>query len=215
MKYAITTLRFEYFYQKCINFCHEIPPVPAIGQEFEYNVPWTFSQEFDRKNHVWTEIKDWEQQWCELKQKGNDGIVDKISERKKKKKSQSKQNGNNNNNNNNNNNSNEVVVHSVGDMNSDNESEMDINMNGMQEEYDQAVVEHKLRLQQLESEYQEKVRKMEQEMSQSRLRLENQIQKDTQNHKNKMKQFEVETKNAKNEIRKLEIEKEKQHQKIG
>ena len=52
----MATLRFEYFYQKCMNYYQQIPPKPRIEQDFAYNKQWAFSQEFDKTNHVWKEI---------------------------------------------------------------------------------------------------------------------------------------------------------------
>ena len=39
MQTAMATLRFDYFYQKCMNFYKQIPPIPRIDQDFEYNKP--------------------------------------------------------------------------------------------------------------------------------------------------------------------------------
>ena len=62
MQTAMATLRFEYFYQKCMNYCQPIPSTPRIDQDFEYNKPWAFSHEYDKSN-IWKEIENWKQDW--------------------------------------------------------------------------------------------------------------------------------------------------------
>ena len=71
IQFAIVSLKFDRFYQKCINYRSDIPSPPAFNEKIELNIPWEPTHSYDKFNHKWNEIDNWYDKWSQILQNQN------------------------------------------------------------------------------------------------------------------------------------------------